>query len=120
MLIRCVSPPRKETLLQMVTVTPHRIGPYENCFSPNSILFFHKFIFFRFNFLQSSFTFYPNFTIRKCVQHGFPLIFHMDFRPQVTLALIYIFPIDMMLTEFARQRIKWLTEVVLKLLCSVF
>lgn len=68
----------KETLLQMVTVAPHPIGPYEICFSPNSILFFQKFIFFFVLIFCSPLTFY-HFTIRKCVQHGFPLIFSHGF-----------------------------------------
>lgn len=46
------------------------------------------------------------------------LVFYMDFRPQVVLAHIYMFPIGIMRTEFAIQHITGRIEVVWKLLSS--
>ncbi len=50
----------------------------------------------------------------------FFLVFHVGFSPQVVFIRIYTFPVDSMLTEFAKQHITWCTEVIRKLLSSAF
>lgn len=49
------------------------------------------------------FSLYANFTIRQCVQHSVFLLYRMGFRLKMVFALSYMFPIDIMLTEFAIQ-----------------
>lgn len=45
--------------------------------------------------------------------------FHMGYKLPVVCARICMFPVDILLTEFAINHITWHIEVVLKLLCSV-
>lgn len=61
------------------------------------------------------------FRTQLTVQHCDFLVFCffcMGFKPQVVLAHIYMFPIDIMWTEFAIQHIMWCIKVTWKLLSS--
>lgn len=51
---------------------------------------------------------------------AFCLVFHMGSRLQVVFSHYKRFPNNTMLTEFAKQHLTWWTEVVQKLLSSVF
>lgn len=48
---------------------------------------------------------YHCFIIRECVQHAVFLAFYMGFRLQVVFAPLYMFPINIILTEFAKQHV---------------
>ncbi len=88
-----------------------KVGPYKICFFK-----FFKF-FSKFHFFPSQIPFFPYFDLMKFWSMVFFLVFLMGFRPQVVFARIYTFPINSMLREF---HIIWRTEVVWKLLVSVF
>lgn len=73
------------------------------------------------NMLPSQIQFFPVIIYWNSLSNMvFSLICHMGFRPQVVFALIYIFTIDIMLTELAKQHITWIIEVIWKLLIAVF
>lgn len=74
------------------------------------------------NMLPSQIRFFSRYYLFEILplRWRFPFICHMGFRPQVVLALIYTFTINIMLTELAKQHITWIIEVIWKLLITVF
>lgn len=111
--IRHTGPLSHSLVLYFVMLSTLLQGPIK------SIVFFQKFCFTHFILLELFFTFYSHFTIKDCVQAGVFLVYHMAFRAHVAFVHISTFPINIIVTEFAKQHTTGCTEVIQKLLSSV-
>lgn len=99
------------------------ISVWITCWNPSSELFA---IYIQWGTYQVHFVFFPIlcffsiFIDWNFVSFTFYDVFHTGFRQEVVFAHIYMFLVDIVLTEFSKQHITWCTEVIWKLLGSVF